>query len=129
MSVINFNSNKRKGKKAVSDGEAQKSMGGRGLELSDFDNITKVYDRKSFEQFFGHIECDSSLSPKALLEASECTMVRCSGNLVRWNVYMSDVLLINRASYFQCLALGRVFHAMDVNYLRLMTSLENDKGL
>lgn len=83
------------------------------VTLHDFENLKKVLNRSSFEQFFGHLNCDKSLSAKQLFDALGCRMVPNKTNVTHRDISFNGELLLANANYYQCLALGRLLTCFD----------------
>lgn len=83
------------------------------VTLSDFENLNKALNRSSFEQFFGHLDCDKTLSARQLFDALGCRMVTNKINVMHRDIYFNGELLLANANYYQCLALGRLLTCFD----------------
>lgn len=83
------------------------------VTLNDFENLNKVQNRSSFEQFFGHLPCDKTLSARQLFDALGCRMVTNKINVTHRDIFFNGELLLADANYYQCLALGRLLTCFD----------------
>lgn len=83
------------------------------VTLNDFENINKVLNRSSFEQFFGQLDCDKTLSARQLFDALGCHMVPNKINVTHRDIFFNGELLLANANYYQCLALGRLLTCFD----------------